>query len=51
LQAVERGSGLVWQTDRHTLRHTLASRLAMTGVDLETVQELMGHKTAPGVVR
>ncbi len=29
----------------HTPRHTCASRLAMGGVDLKTVQELMGHKT------
>jgi len=29
----------------HTIRYTFASRLVMAGVDLKTVQELMGHKT------
>jgi site-specific recombinase XerD len=39
--------GVTW----HTLRHTFVSRLAMTGVDLRTVQELMGHKTIAMTVR
>lgn len=35
----------------HCLRHTFASRLVMSGVDLRTVQELMGHKTIQMTVR
>ena len=29
----------------HELGHTFASRLVMAGVDIRTVQELMGHKS------
>ena len=29
----------------HMLRHTCASRLVMAGVDIRTVQEILGHKT------
>jgi site-specific recombinase XerD len=35
----------------HCLRHTFASRLVMKGVDIRTVQELLGHKTIQMTVR
>lgn len=35
----------------HCLRHTFASRLVMAGVDIRTVQELMGHKGIAMTVR
>jgi integrase len=35
----------------HDLRHTFASRLVMAGVDIRTVQELMGHKTISVTLR
>ena len=35
----------------HDLRHSFASRLAMEGVDLMTIRELMGHKTMAVTLR
>ena len=35
----------------HCLRHTFASRLVMAGVDIRSVQELLGHKTIGMTVR
>jgi site-specific recombinase XerD len=35
----------------HCLRHTFASRLVMAGVDIRTVQELLGHKSITMTVR
>jgi len=45
-----RKAGLVDVTF-HDLRHTFASRLVMSGVDLPTVKELMGHKTIAMTLR
>jgi site-specific recombinase XerD len=35
----------------HDLRHTFASRLVMAGVDIRTVQELLGHKSINQTMR
>jgi integrase len=35
----------------HDLRHTFASRLVMAGVDIRTVQTLMGHRTIQMTLR
>src|SRR5262249_15381070 len=43
-------SGIVGAT-WHTLRHTFASRAVMAGVDIRTVQELMGHSTITMTMR
>jgi site-specific recombinase XerD len=40
-------SGITW----HTFRHTFASRLTGSGVDLVTVKELLGHSTIATTMR
>jgi integrase len=41
----------IGETTWHTLRHTFASRAVMAGVDIRTVQELMGHSTITMTMR
>jgi site-specific recombinase XerD len=40
-------TGITW----HTLRHTFASRLTRSGVDLVTVKELLGDSTINTTMR
>ena len=49
LPALKRANieGVTW----HTLRHTFASRAVMAGVDIRSVQELMGHSTITMTMR
>ena len=35
----------------HDLRHSMGSRLGMNGVDLKSIMEIMGHKTAKTAMR
>jgi integrase len=50
-EAAVKGAGITPHFRYHDIRHTFASRLVMAGVDLRTVQELMGHKTIGMTIR
>ena len=43
-QAAASKVGITKAASVHTLRHSLATHLLMSGYDIRTVQELLGHK-------
>jgi site-specific recombinase XerD len=44
LKIAVRSSGITKKVGTHTLRHSFATQMLKSGVDIRTVQELLGHK-------
>ncbi|WP_454830495.1 tyrosine-type recombinase/integrase [Pseudoxanthomonas wuyuanensis] len=44
LRTAAKAAGIVKPVTSHTLRHCFATQLLQSGLDIRTVQELMGHK-------
>ena len=51
LRAALSAAGITRHVRPHDLRHSFASNLVMAGVDLRTVQELLGHRSITTTIR
>jgi site-specific recombinase XerD len=43
LSAAVKAAGLAKKVTAHTMRHSFATHLALRGLDIRSVQELLGH--------